>query len=156
MASTGMRGIPQSPMADVISKVRQGPPDPEYTSTSYVERQNLQLRMAIRRLTRLTNGFSRKLVNLKAAVALHFAYSNMVRVHSSLRVTPAMEADLPTMFGRWPNCWEFSNMLFQTRPMGVSTLTSSPPACYRLEFLLPADSRPYGIGNRNETCHVRH
>ncbi|MGH9502476.1 MAG: IS1 family transposase [Terriglobales bacterium] len=83
-----------SPIAEVISKVRQGHPDPKYISTSFVERQNLTLRMQIRRLTRLTNAFSRKLENLKAAIALHFAYYNMVRVHSSLRVTPAMEAGL--------------------------------------------------------------
>jgi hypothetical protein len=50
------------------------------------------MRMQLRRLTRLTNGFSRKLENLKAAIALHFAYYNFCRVHSSLRVTPAMEA----------------------------------------------------------------
>jgi hypothetical protein len=52
------------------------------------------MRMAIRRLTRLTNAFSKKLANLKAAVALHFAYYNFCRVHKSLRVTPAMEAGL--------------------------------------------------------------
>jgi hypothetical protein len=52
------------------------------------------MRMAIRRFTRLTNAFSKKLANLKAAVALHFAYYNFCRVHKSLRVTPAMEANL--------------------------------------------------------------
>lgn len=61
-------------------------------STSYVERQNLTIRMQLRRFTRLTNAFSKKLDNLKAAVALHFAHYNFVRIHSSLRVTPAMEA----------------------------------------------------------------
>jgi hypothetical protein len=61
-------------------------------STSYVERQNLTMRMAIRRFTRLTNAFSKKLDNLKAACALHFAYYNFCRVHQSLRCTPAMEA----------------------------------------------------------------
>jgi len=82
------------PIVEVISKVAQGSPDPEHISTSLVERQNLTLRMQIRRLTRLTNAFSKKLDNLKAAVALHFAYYNFCRVHSSLRVTPAMEAGL--------------------------------------------------------------
>jgi hypothetical protein len=81
-------------ITEVISKVRMGDPDPDHISTSYVERQNLTLRMHLRRLTRLTNGFSKKLENLKAAVALHFAYYNFCRVHSSLRVTPAMEAGL--------------------------------------------------------------
>jgi hypothetical protein len=57
-------------------------------------RQKLTMRMAIRRFTRLTNAFSKKLANLKAACALHFAYYNFCRVHASLRVTPAMEAGL--------------------------------------------------------------
>jgi len=83
-----------SPIVEVISKVRSGDPDPDHISTSYVERQNLTMRMAIRRFTRLTNAFSKKLVNLKMAVALHFAYYNFCRVHSTLRVTPAMEAGL--------------------------------------------------------------
>jgi transposase-like protein/IS1 family transposase len=81
-------------ITEVISKVRSGNPDPDHISTSFVERQNLTMRMAIRRFTRLTNAFSKKLLNLKAAVALHFAYYNFCRVHSSLRVTPAMEARL--------------------------------------------------------------
>jgi transposase-like protein/IS1 family transposase len=83
-----------SRLTEVISKVRQGDPDPEHISTSFVERQNLTMRMAIRRFTRLTNAFSKKLANLKAAVSLHFAYYNFCRVHSSLRVTPAMEAGI--------------------------------------------------------------
>ena len=63
-------------------------------STSFVERQNLTMRMAIRRFTLLTNAFSKKLDNLKAACALHFAYYNFCRIHQTLRVTPAMEAGL--------------------------------------------------------------
>jgi hypothetical protein len=82
------------PIVEVISKVRQGDPDPEHISTSYVERQNLTMRMQMRRLTRLTNAFSKKVENLKAAVALHFAWYNFVRVHRSLRLTPAMEAGI--------------------------------------------------------------
>lgn len=81
-------------ISGVISKIRFGDPDPEQISTSFVERQNLTMRMAMRRFTRLTNAFSKKLSHLKAAVALHFAYYNFCRVHSSLRVTPAMEAGL--------------------------------------------------------------
>ena len=81
-------------ITEVISKVRSGDPDPDEISTSYVERQNLTMRMAMRRFTRLTNAFSKKLSHLKAAIALHFAYYNFCRVHSSLRVTPAMEAGL--------------------------------------------------------------
>jgi transposase-like protein/IS1 family transposase len=83
-----------SPIVEVISKVRTGNPDPEHISTSFVERQNLTMRMAIRRFTRLTNAFSKKLLNLKMAVALHFAYYNFCRTHRTLRVTPAMEAGI--------------------------------------------------------------
>lgn len=70
----------------------QGRPDPAHISTSLVERQNLTMRMAMRRFTRLTNGFSKKVENLEAAVALHFAHYNFVRLHRSLRITPAMAA----------------------------------------------------------------
>lgn len=80
------------PIVETISKVISGNPDPAHISTSYVERQNLTMRMQIRRLTRLTNAFSKKLENLKAACALHFAYYNFCRIHKSLRVTPAMAA----------------------------------------------------------------
>jgi IS1 family transposase len=72
----------------------QGDPDPSQISTSYVERQNLTMRMCMRRLTRLTNGFSKKWDNLKAALALNFAHYNFCRVHQTLRVTPAMEAGI--------------------------------------------------------------
>jgi len=71
-----------------------GSPDESRVSTSYVERQNLTMRMAMRRFTRLTNAFSRKLENLRAAVALHFAYVNWVRIHETLGVTPAVAAGL--------------------------------------------------------------
>ena len=75
-------------------KVVSGFPDPKHISTSYVERQNLTMRMSMRRFTRLTNGFSKKLDNHAYAVALHFMYCNFVRIHQTLRVTPAMEAGL--------------------------------------------------------------
>ncbi len=67
---------------------------PRLISTSLIERQNLTVRMSMRRLTRLTNAFSKKLDNLKAAVALHFAHYNFCRIHGSLRVTPAMAAGI--------------------------------------------------------------
>ena len=69
-----------------------GNPDPEHVSTSYVERQNLTMRMSMRRFTSLTNAFSKKVENLTYDVALHFMYYNFCRVHQTLRVTPAMEA----------------------------------------------------------------
>lgn len=89
-----------SPIIEVISKIRDGRPDPEHICTSHIERQNLTMRMAMRRFTRLTNAFSKKLENLKAACALHFAHYNFCRVHSSLRVTPAMAAGLTNEI--WP------------------------------------------------------
>lgn len=67
-----------------------GRPDLGMASTAFVERQNLTMRMCMRRLTRLTNGFSKKTENLKAAVALHFAYYNLVRKHRTLHTTPAV------------------------------------------------------------------
>ena len=76
-----------------IKKVAvQGNPDLSVASTSYVERQNLTMRMHIRRLTRLTNAFSKRRKNFEAAVALHYAYYNLCKIHRTLRVTPAMEA----------------------------------------------------------------
>jgi IS1 family transposase len=74
--------------------VLSGKPDPKYISTSYVERQNLSMRMGMRRFTRLTNGFSKKIENHGHQVALYFFHYNFCRVHSTLRVTPAMEAGL--------------------------------------------------------------
>jgi len=76
----------------VTQVVLNGHPSEDDISTSYVERQNLTIRMMCRRFTRLTNAFSKKLANLKAALALHFAYYNFCRIHRTLRVTPAMEA----------------------------------------------------------------
>jgi IS1 family transposase len=75
-------------------KVVSGNPDPKHVSTSFVERQNLSMRMSIRRFTRLTNAFSKKVENHAAAVTLWFAYYNFCRVHQTLRVTPAMEAGI--------------------------------------------------------------
>jgi IS1 family transposase len=69
-----------------------GRPDPRHVSTSYVERQNLTMRMSMRRFTRLTNGFSKKLEMHEHAIALHFMHYNFARVHGSLRVSPAMAA----------------------------------------------------------------
>jgi IS1 family transposase len=71
-----------------------GNPKAKYISTSFVERQNLTMRMNMRRFTRLTNGFSKKVENHAHAIALHFMYYNFVRIHKTLRVTPAMQAGI--------------------------------------------------------------
>lgn len=71
-----------------------GNPDKDKISTSHVERQNLTMRMSMRRFTRLTNGFSKKFENLNYMLAIYFAYYNFCRVHKTLRCTPAMEAGL--------------------------------------------------------------
>lgn len=71
-----------------------GHPDPNHISTSFVERQNLTMRMSMRRFTRLTNAFSKKIDNLGYAVALHYMWYNFARIHKTLRVTPAMEAGI--------------------------------------------------------------
>jgi IS1 family transposase len=71
-----------------------GRPDPKHISTSFVERQNLTMRMGMRRFTRLTNGFSKKVENHAAMVAIHFMHYNFARIHKTLRVTPAMAAGL--------------------------------------------------------------
>jgi len=85
------RYSPDECSGTTIGKV-VGFPDVDHISTSYVERQNLTMRMSMRRFTRLTNAFSKKLANHEAAVALHFMYYNFCRIHKTLRVTPAMQA----------------------------------------------------------------
>lgn len=88
-----------------IKKQVTGKLNEKEVCTSHVERQNLTMRMSMRRFTRLTNGFSKKAQNLKYAVALNFMYYNFVRIHKSLRITPAMAA------GVTKRLWEFEDIL---------------------------------------------
>lgn len=81
-----------------------GQPKRNRISTSYIERQNLTMRMQIRRFTRLTNAFSKKVRNLECAVALHFYHYNFMRIHQTLRVTPAMEAKITN------NVWDWNRL----------------------------------------------
>jgi IS1 family transposase len=85
--------------------VLNGDPNPDHISTSFVERQNLSMRMGMRRFTRLTNGFSKKLENHGHMVALYFMHYNFCRVHKTLRVTPAMEAGLTD------HVWEIDELI---------------------------------------------
>jgi hypothetical protein len=81
-------------VVSVVGQVKSGNPDPKHISTSYEERQNLTMRMSIRRFTRLTNGFSKKAENHAHMLAIYYTYYKYRRVHQSLRVTPAMEAGI--------------------------------------------------------------
>ncbi len=85
--------------------VQSGNPDPKHISTSYAERQNLTMRMSMRRFTRLTNAFSKKVENLAAAVSLYFMHYNFVRIHQTLKITPAMAA------GVTDRLWEVSDIV---------------------------------------------
>jgi IS1 family transposase len=98
----GQHGDPENPetryspgeCTGIKKEVMTGFPDREHINTSYVERQNLTMRMSMRRFTRLTNAFSKKVLNLSAAIALHFVYYNFCRVHQTLKTTPAVASGL--------------------------------------------------------------
>jgi len=94
-----------SRVTGTIPSIKDGRPDPRYISTSHIERANLTLRCQLRRFTRLTNAHSRKLENLKHAVTLYMAWYNCCRMHSTLRVTPAMEA------GITDHIWELEELI---------------------------------------------
>lgn len=98
-----------------------GAPDPKHINTSYVKRANLTMRMSMRRFTRLTNSFSKKIENHMAALALYFMYYNFVRIHQTLRVTPAMAA------GVTPKLWSIEDVvkLIETRESETKTAGNS-------------------------------
>lgn len=88
-------------MVHITIRPVMGNPNMMEISTSYIERQNLSLRMECRRFTRLTNAFSKKVENLRAAVYLHFYHYNFMRIHSTLRMTPAMKAGITRSIWKW-------------------------------------------------------
>ena len=85
--------------------IAEGNPDPKHVSTSFVERQNLNIRMGNRRMTRLTNAFSKKAKNHEHMMAIYFMHYNFVRIHQTLKITPAMAA------GVTPQLWEMSDLV---------------------------------------------
>ena len=104
----GERRYSPAQIVRVIINPLLGTPKRKNISTSHIERQNLTMRMQMRRFTRLTNAFSKKL-NLKAATALHFYHYNFMRIHSSLRVTPAIEARITSRLWKWEDLFSYSS-----------------------------------------------
>jgi IS1 family transposase len=105
-AAIGPKGRYSPAQFTASKKTRiMGSPDIGHVSTSFVERQNLTMRMHMRRFTRLTNGFSKKLENHAHAVALHMMFYNFVRIHKTLKITPAMAA------GVTDRLWEISDIV---------------------------------------------
>lgn len=102
---TAARSYLPAECAGIKKRTVDGNPDKALISTSYVERQILTMRMHMRRFTRLTDGFSKKVENHMYAVALHFMYYNFVKVHQTLKVTPAMEAGLTDRL------WDMSDLV---------------------------------------------
>ncbi|WP_244547610.1 hypothetical protein [Bradyrhizobium sp. OK095] len=107
----------------------------QYVSTSYVERQNLSLRMALRRFTRLTNGFSKKLDNHVAAVALYVAHYNLCRAHEALRTTPAKA------LGVADKAWSIAQLVGAARSVAPALPTETPPD-RRRKFTVIEGGRP--------------
>lgn len=100
-----MRRYSPPPITAVSRKIICGEPDEQFISTSHVERHNLTTRMHVRRLTRLTNAFSKKVENFRAAMGLWFAYYNFVKVHKTIRCTPAMAAGIS------PRLWTVADLI---------------------------------------------
>ena len=101
----GQRRYSPAECTGAIKTPIQGNPDKKHISTSYAERNNLNIRMHSRRMTRLTNAFSKKMENHAHAMALHFLYYNFVRIHKTLKITPAMAAGVTNRL------WEVADMV---------------------------------------------
>jgi IS1 family transposase len=104
----------------IKTKVQTGEPDERHISTSYVERQNLTMRMSMRRFTRLTNAFSKKLDNHLHALALYFVFYNFCRIHKSLRVSPAMAAGISERL------WSFEDIVAKIVEMAPAAKPRGP------------------------------
>lgn len=102
---TAARRYSPAECTGISIKTVEGRPNPNYISTSYVERQNLNIRMGNRRMTRLTNAFSKKAANHNHMMAIYFMHYNFVRIHKTLKMTPAMAA------GVTPKLWEMSDLV---------------------------------------------
>jgi hypothetical protein len=134
-----------------------GAPEQAHISTSFVERQNLTMRMGMHRFTRLTNAFSKKLENLEEAVALHFAHYNLVRLHKTLRVTPAMAA------GGSNRLWSMEELVDRTSnsvmavaigPQLSRNFLKSKQIIVHLSFFFP--SRPRELGSNFGSVPGKH
>ena len=130
-----------------------GNPDPKHISTSHTERHNLTMRMSMRRFTRLTNAFSKKVENHFHALALYFVFYNFVRIHKTLRVTPAMAA------GITDRLWEWADIVTL---IDASTAAPKRPATYRKRGDAAAEISdsvtPHSIGRTapdHNLCHRR-
>ena len=95
----GQRRYSPAECIGIQQRVIEGNPDPKHISTSFAERQNLTMRMSIRRFTSSTNAFSKKLENHALSVSLHYMHYNFARIHKTLRVTPAMAAGVTDRYG---------------------------------------------------------
>jgi hypothetical protein len=104
-ATEGQRRYSPAECIGAVKHRVEGSPDPKHVSTSYAERQNLNIRMGNRRMTRLTNAFSKKAANHTRVMAIYFMHYNFVRIHQTLKVTPAMAADVTGKL------WEMADMV---------------------------------------------
>ncbi|HEX3664024.1 MAG TPA: IS1 family transposase [Rhizomicrobium sp.] len=104
-APEGQRRYSPAVCTGAVKHKVEGNPDPKHVSTSYVERQNLNIRMGNRRMTRLTNAFSKKAANHQHMMAIYFMHYNFVRIHKTLKVSPAMAAGVSTKL------WEMADMV---------------------------------------------